>query len=328
MSQILKGFEGPLFYLLLAAYVLATLLYWGGALGKKNGLSRAATWVTVAGLVINTVTVGVRMLIAHRPPLANGYEFILTFCWGIVAVYLFAEFRYRLRALGSFVLPVPALLLLFVEIAISPAERSSTAIMPALKSQWLTIHVATAMLAYGAFAVSFGLGVMYLLKERKIRVTGRVGGPVPGAPGDAERETMSAAESSATGSLLAGSELSNGADEVNGGVLARFPALEVLDELAYKVVAFGFPLLTLCIITGAVWANYTWGTYWSWDPKETWSLITWLVYAGYLHVRFTRGWKGRPAAWLAVLGFAAVLFTFFGVNYFLPGLHSYANPGG
>lgn len=290
MSQGLERFEPSLFYLLLAAYGIATLLYWGGTLWKKSSLSRAATITAVTGLVINTVTVGVRMLIAHRPPLANGYEFILTFCWGIVAVYLFAEFRYRLRALGSFVLPVPALLLFFVTIAISPAERSSTVIMPALKSQWLTIHVATAMLAYGAFAVSFGLGIMYLLKQR--------------------------------------SDLLTRVDLSNGGIISRFPSLEVLDELAYKVVAFGFPLLTLCIITGAVWANYTWGTYWSWDPKETWSLITWLVYAGYLHARFTRGWKGKPAAWLAVLGFVAVLFTFFGVNYFLPGLHSYATPSG
>ncbi|HEY8875642.1 MAG TPA: cytochrome c biogenesis protein CcsA, partial [Desulfosporosinus sp.] len=82
--------------------------------------------------------------------------------------------------------------------------------------------------------------------------------------------------------------------------------------------------LTLCIITGAIWANYAWGTYWSWDPKETWSLITWIIYAGYLHARLMYGWKGKRAAWLALFGFLAVLFTFFGVNYFLPGLHSYA----
>jgi cytochrome c-type biogenesis protein CcsB len=90
------------------------------------------------------------------------------------------------------------------------------------------------------------------------------------------------------------------------------------------MIGFAFPMLTLCIVTGAIWANYAWGTYWSWDPKETWSLITWFIYAAYLHARLMYGWKGKRAAWMAILGFAAVLFTFFGVNYLIAGLHSYA----
>lgn len=102
------------------------------------------------------------------------------------------------------------------------------------------------------------------------------------------------------------------------------PDAETLDRLTYKVIGIAFPLLTLMIAAGAYWANRTWGTYWSWDPKETWALITWLVYAGYLHMRITRGWRGRRAAAFAILGFAVVLFTFFGVTYLLPGLHAYA----
>ena len=178
-------------------------------------------------------------------------------------------------------MPVPFLLLMFIIMSMGPEERLAQAIPPALKSQWLTFHVITAMFAYGAFAISFGLGLMYLLKGRAL------------------------AKSSHKTS--------------------RLPSLEFLDELSYKIVGFAFPLLTLCIITGAIWANYAWGTYWSWDPKETWSLITWIIYAGYLHARLMYGWKGKRAAWMAVFGFLAVLFTFFGVNYFLPGLHSYAS---
>ena len=102
------------------------------------------------------------------------------------------------------------------------------------------------------------------------------------------------------------------------------PALELLDELIYKANAVGFLLLGIGIITGAVWANYAWGSYWSWDPKETWSLITWLIYAAFLHARLTRGWRGRKTAILSIIGFCGVLFTFFGVNYVLSGLHSYA----
>jgi ABC-type transport system involved in cytochrome c biogenesis permease subunit len=102
------------------------------------------------------------------------------------------------------------------------------------------------------------------------------------------------------------------------------PTSEALDRITYKTICIAFPLLTLMIATGAYWANRTWGSYWSWDPKETWAAITWLIYAGYLHMRVTRGWRGRRAAYFAILGFAFVMFTFFGVTYLLPGLHAYA----
>jgi cytochrome c-type biogenesis protein CcsB len=102
------------------------------------------------------------------------------------------------------------------------------------------------------------------------------------------------------------------------------PAADDLDRVTYKIICIAFPLLTLMIAAGAYWANQTWGSYWSWDPKETWAAITWLVYAGYLHMRITRGWRGRRAAWFAILGFGVVIFTFFGVTYLLPGLHAYA----
>jgi cytochrome c-type biogenesis protein CcsB len=107
------------------------------------------------------------------------------------------------------------------------------------------------------------------------------------------------------------------------GVLAKqLPRPAVLDEIVYRSILVGLPLLTVGIVTGAAWADYAWGTYWSWDPKETWSLVTWLVYSAFLHARITRGWSGRRTALLSIMGFAAVLFTYFGVNY-LPGLHSY-----
>jgi cytochrome c-type biogenesis protein CcsB len=110
-----------------------------------------------------------------------------------------------------------------------------------------------------------------------------------------------------------------------GAITKRLPSLKVLDDLNYQSLKFGFPLLTLGIITGAVWAEYAWGRYWGWDPKETWSLITWFLYAALLHQRLTVGWRGRKAAIMAIAGFLAVLFTFLGVNLILPGLHSYSN---
>ena len=282
---MLESLETAMFYILLMACTLCMLLYWVWLGSKKELVGRLATYLTIIAVIASTVAIILRMITSGHPPLSNGYEFLLTFVLGIMAVYLYAEFRYKLRSLGAFVMPVPFLLLMFIIMSMGPEERIAQAIPPALKSQWLTFHVVTAMFAYGAFAISFGLGIMYLLKLSK-----------------EDNRKKSGTQ----------------------GIVSRFPSLEVLDELAYKIVGFAFPLLTLCIITGAIWANYAWGTYWSWDPKETWSLITWIIYAAYLHARLMYGWKGRRAAWMAVFGFAAVLFTFFGVNYFLPGLHSYA----
>jgi len=158
-------------------------------------------------------------------------------------------------------------------------------LVPALKSNWLIAHVIACFIGYAAFAVACGVSVIYLCK--------RAGGA-----------------SSSTDSK---------------GVLSRFPDLRQLDELNYQMIMFGFLWLSIGIITGAVWANSAWGTYWSWDPKETWSLITWIVYAAMLHARTMHGWRGKRVAWLSLTGFACVLFTYFGVNYLARGLHSYAN---
>ena len=156
-------------------------------------------------------------------------------------------------------------------------------LVPALQSNWLLYHVITCFLGYAAFAVACGVSIMYLIATRST------------VPKQGERS----------------------------GILAMFPPDRVLDDINYKAIMIGFPLLTLGIITGAAWANYAWGTYWSWDPKETWSLIVWFVYAAFLHARLTRGWVGRRAAWLSIIGFAATIFCYLGVNLLLSGLHSY-----
>ncbi len=156
-------------------------------------------------------------------------------------------------------------------------------LMPALQSNWLTYHVITCFLGYAAFAVACGVSIMYLIKAKS----------------------------------------EEGGSDAAGGLLSVFPPTKVLDDLNYKAIMVGFPLLTLGIITGAAWANYAWGTYWSWDPKETWSLIVWFIYAAFLHARFTKGWVGKRAAWLSIIGFAATIFCYLGVNLFLSGLHSY-----
>jgi len=156
-------------------------------------------------------------------------------------------------------------------------------LVPALQSNWLISHVVTCFVGYAAFAVSFGVSFLYLFKV------------------NAEKKSVKKGETS----------------------MSFLPASDLLDEVGYKTIAIGFPLLTIGIITGAFWANVAWGTYWSWDPKETWSLIVWLIYAAYLHARITKGWRGKKAALLSIVGFSATLFCYLGVNLILSGLHSY-----
>ena len=156
-------------------------------------------------------------------------------------------------------------------------------LVPALQSNWLISHVVTCFVGYAAFAVSFGVSSLYLFKVKA----------------------------------------ENRPAKNPGGLLNYLPASDLLDEVGYKTIAIGFPLLTIGIITGAFWANVAWGTYWSWDPKETWSLIVWLIYAAYLHARITKGWRGKKAAVLSIVGFSATIFCYLGVNLILSGLHSY-----
>ncbi|MDL4821259.1 c-type cytochrome biogenesis protein CcsB [Actinomadura opuntiae] len=161
---------------------------------------------------------------------------------------------------------------------------SAGPVSPALNSYWIAIHVTAAIIATGSFTVAGAATILYLLKTR--------------------------AEGGAAGA--------------GTGVLSRIPSAEDLDRLSMRVTMFAFPIWTAAIIMGAIWADQAWGRYWGWDPKEVWSFVTWIVYAAYLHARATAGWKGRKAAILSLVGFACLLFNFFGVNYMFSGMHSYA----
>jgi cytochrome c-type biogenesis protein CcsB len=268
---------------LISEVALVYLVSWTGyvvqAITRWRWMGRLSTGIWVVALALNTAGIALRWIESYElghghVPVSNQYESMVLFGWTLGLLYLLLEIRYKTRALGAFVAPLPFLLLgmgsLFFQAGIRP-------LVPALQSNWLTAHVVTCFLGYAAFAVSFGVSVLYLLKIRA------------------------------------------GADRLKG-----FPSEKILDDINYRAIAVGFPLLSIGIITGAIWADVAWGSYWSWDPKETWSLITWLVYATFLHARFARGWAGTRSAVLSILGFVAVLFTYLGVNFLLTGLHSYA----
>ncbi len=275
-----------LFGIAMILYLLATFGYVVYLVHRSKVTGWIGTGLALAGWLVNTAAMVVRWIESHQAgygyiPLSNMYESMVFFAWSIMLIYLVFERLYGYRAIGAFVAPLGFLGIAVV--SLNPSISSEIQpLVPALQSNWLTAHVMTCFFGYGAFAVGFGVSIMYLFRHR---TEARLGRDAPGI----------------------------------------LPPTKVLDDLAYKSVAVGFPLLTLGILTGAIWANYAWGTYWSWDPKETWSLITWFVYAAYLHARFTAGWRGVKLAWLSVVGFGCVIFTYWGVNFVLSGLHSYAS---
>jgi cytochrome c-type biogenesis protein CcsB len=265
-------------------YLFCTVLYFNYLVFRSRRLGRFVSLLAWSTLALHTAAIlwrwaeSYQMGIGHVP-LSNMYESLVFFSWCIAFLYLLWERKLRSKVVGAFVMPFAFIFIAYASLS-SGVSSKIDPLVPALQSNWLHAHVITCFLSYSSFALSCGLGIIYLIK---LNHQGK-----------------------------------------GGSLISLFPSLDSLDTLIYKTIAVGFPLLTLGIVTGAAWADYAWGSYWSWDPKETWSLITWFVYALFLHARFTREWRGRRTAILAVVGFLAVLFTYFGVNYVLSGLHSYA----
>jgi cytochrome c-type biogenesis protein CcsB len=258
---------------------------------QRLGRGPVGFWVTSAvvltcvGLAFHSAGVLTRGLAVHRLPWGDMYEFVTTLTCVAVAFFLAAMVRYRAYYMGLFLMASVVLVLGLAETVIyTPAGE----LPPALQSYWLAIHVTAMTLATGIFFVAAVTGITYLAVDRHAR---RVAGGRP-----------------------------HGAD----GILRRLPGPEELDRLAYRTIVFGFPVWTFGVMAGAIWADFAWGSYWSWDPTETWAFITWVVYACFLHARATAGWRGRRAAIVQLTGFCCVIFNVLVVSLLIPGLHSYA----
>ena len=267
--------ENTLFTAAMLGYFASMILYFVFLALRREQAGDIARLVQTACFIVHTAALAVRSIGAGRLPLSNNYEFATSFAWGICLVSLVFLWKYRFKALGTFVTPVIFLIIGYAAMQ----SKEVRELMPALRSGWIVFHVSTAIIAYGGFGVSFAVSLMFLL-----------------------RETVSDQEF----------------------WQKHIPGRQWLDMVSYRAVSLGLLFLSFTIVTGAIWAERAWGSYWSWDPKETWSLVTWLIYALYLHLRIRRGWRNKAAAIFAVIGFVCVIFTYIGVNTLLPGLHSYA----
>ena len=250
--------------------------------------ARIGTSLTVLAFLFHLAGTILRGIVAERVPWANMYEFALTGTVLIVAVYLLVLRRYDLRFLGAFLIGMVVLLLGGATISF---YVEVVPLMDPLKSVWLVIHVFVASLATALFAIACGISITQLLQTRR------------------ERRARASSDSTRA---------------AGPGFLRTLPTADVLESLAYRFAIVGFVFWTFTLIAGAIWANDSWGRYWGFDVKEVWTFVIWVLYAGYIHARATRGWRGTRSAWLSIIGFVAVLFNFTIVNMFFQGLHSYS----
>jgi cytochrome c-type biogenesis protein CcsB len=307
------------FNLALFAYIAAMVVSFAYLAFRKERLHTVATVIGVIGLTANGVSIVTRGIAAGRTPWGNMYEYSTLITFLVVLGYLWViEARAKVRTVGGFVY---AMAVLTMAMAVSFFYVGPTALMPALNSYWRQIHVTAMITASSLLGIGCLLTIVYLIKapaERRALERLRQSDPPP-IMGGAGVETS---DPSAPPDYAGGADEPVGSDTTSRKI--SLPPSATLDALAYKFIRFGFPVWTFGVICGAIWAQQTWGRYWGWDPKETWSFITWTIFAGYLHARATAGWKGTRAAIVALVGFVSLLITYYAVNLWIAGLHSYA----
>jgi len=264
---------------------------------KSLGIGTMTAWL---GVVLQLGAIVARGIAAGRAPWANMYEFTMVGTFVAVAVFLVVSLRKDIRFLGTF---VTGLAVLFIVLGLLKFHIAADGVQPALQSYWLIIHVGVAVSATGVLSVGCVAAVLQLLRD-----------------------------SYDSGSTLLRGEgkALRGRNRLAWRVLSwhwleAVPRAGKLEVLSFRFNAVGFVLWTFTLIAGSIWAEHAWGRYWGWDPKEVWTFVVWVVYAGYLHARATQRWTGRRAAYFVLVGYLCVLFNFTGVNILFDGKHSYGN---
>lgn len=276
----------------------AMISYWISLGFTKNNLvfQFSKTLVVVSNLLF-MVTLSIRWISQGYFPLSNLYESLIFLSWGISFIHLIVEYKTQSRLIGAISTPLLFFLSGFSSLTLPTEMQKALPLVPSLQSNWLMMHVSMMMVSYATLILGSLLSILYLAFIF-----------FSGQNNQLKLEIPSAETSTVVASSVSSSKLS---------------LLQTVDIWSYRIIGLGFPFLTIGIISGAVWANEAWGSYWSWDPKETWALITWLVFAIYLHSRLLKGWQGKQAAILGSCGFFVIWICYLGVNFLGKGLHSY-----
>ena len=275
---------------------------------EKSIILRIGRTTTVVANILLCIILCSRWIVAGYFPLSNLYESLLFLTWTLLTIFLYVETRTKSRLIGALLIPVTLLINGFANLTLSPEMQKSSPLVPALQSNWLMMHVSMMLLSYATLIMGSLLSILFLIISRSEDIDLK------------ENDNSSLPFYNVMVDYYEAGVISSSNESSEIG---KLKLLQSLDNWSYRIIGLGFPFLTIGIISGGVWANEAWGSYWSWDPKETWALITWLVFATYLHARITKGWEGRKTAILGGLGFFVIWICYLGVNFLGKGLHSY-----
>ena len=249
-----------------------------------------------------------RWIVAGYFPLSNLYESLLFLTWMLLTIYLYLEYKLKNQLVGAILIPVAVFINGFANLTLSPDMQKASPLVPALQSNWLMMHVSMMMLSYATLLMGSLMCILFLIISKYQNIN---------------LQSMQNLNFSVSNIILEYYKTKSSSLSSTSSKFNKLKLLQNLDNWSYRIIGLGFPFLTIGIISGAIWANEAWGSYWSWDPKETWALITWLIFAAYLHSRITKGWEGKKTAILGGAGFFVIWICYLGVNFLGKGLHSY-----
>ena len=293
--------------------IISMFIYWVSLLFSQSKIiSNIAKYSTITANCILFFDILSRWINAKYFPLSNLYESILFLCWSLLFGQILIEKKTNSKLLGTVNIPIVLLLNTFATLTLPPEMQKIVPLVPSLQSNWLMMHVTMMMISYATLLLGSLLCLLYVVLDLKKTNKTRSLNTLPNlqyvrAEKGIKLNSIDINENSKSETKLT----------------TRISLLNTIDFWSYRIIGLGFPFLSLGIISGAVWANEAWGSYWSWDPKETWALITWLVFAIYLHARLTKGLKGKESAIIGASGFFVIWICYLGVNFLGQGLHSY-----
>nr|YP_009296235.1 cytochrome c biogenesis protein [Sebdenia flabellata]AOM65170.1 cytochrome c biogenesis protein [Sebdenia flabellata] len=311
--MIWSSLENTFVNISFALLLITLIIYWINiTFTDFRILTKLGIIFTITINLCLTIALSLRWINNGYFPLSNLYESLVFLTWCLTTVHLITEYQNKSKLIGAINIPVALFTLAFASLALPKDMQQAAPLVPALRSNWLMMHVSIMMVSYATLILGSLLSILFLIVSQGKNIN------LQGSAYNYEMKNIKLNHSKEASINIHTSNHDDSSSSEN-----RMNLLQSIDNLSYRIIGLGFPLLTIGIIAGAIWANETWGSYWSWDPKETWALITWLTFAAYLHSRLTKSWKGKKPAILATIGFIIVWICYLGVNFLGKGLHSY-----
>nr|YP_009393479.1 cytochrome c biogenesis protein ccs1 [Bostrychia simpliciuscula]ARW62041.1 cytochrome c biogenesis protein ccs1 [Bostrychia simpliciuscula] len=307
--------ENDLINISFGLLIIVLITYWSSIIFNKiSNLYKISKKLTIFINILLSTALSIRWIINQYFPLSNLFESLIFLTWCLTFIQILLEKQNKNKLIAAINIPISLFTLSFASICLPAEMKTAIPLVPALKSNWLVMHVTVMMISYATLMIGSVLSILFLVISNGKKID------IQGNSYSSGKKIILKYKSNNFENIL--NKQKNYTNNITKKSY-RVNLLQGIDNLSYRIIGLGFPLLTIGIISGAVWANEAWGNYWSWDPKETWALITWIVFAIYLHSRLNQEWKGKKPAIIASLGFVLIWVCYLGVNFLGKGLHSY-----